>query len=507
MCALPRRHLIKVLLVAMLSAGCGTGESTPASPDDATIASDDAAPEVDGDGGVLANASADGGRDATAAALDATLGADGTVSADARVTMDGSPGGCGVLGTGPLFVDPTRGSDSAAGTNGAPECRMRTVTAALSRIRSGGAPAPRTIVVLGDVSYVTGERTWFVPADVQVIGAEASVGSSAFTPMQRRFSPALPPSFGAPTAVAFGGARARLGYFIVDGQAGAGTVPPLSGIEILAAGDGMVLDHVVAQHFSNSAITIGIGGFPADYPANALTRVTLTAVEASDNGSDGLSVAASGRATILGGSGAPSIFSRNGHAGINIRGGGATIDGAANGGFDVRALDNARSGILATSPTRPGPTIDVRGFQARGHLTYGAGIELDGEVTLKLRRSEIVGNKIGVLAVSFNGAVGELSGLDLGTATDPGSNVLQATGALANQGPGLCIRSQNQAASTLTIVARGNRWLTTIGTMADCASSTATLARRADCTVTGTPYALGIEPKAAGALVEVAGCQ
>jgi hypothetical protein len=94
----------------------------------------------------------------------------------------------------------------------------------------------------------------------------------------------------------------------------------------------------------------------------------------------------------------------------------------------------------------------------------------------------------------------DLSQLDLGTATDPGRNVLQAAIGFNPDLAGLCV-GMSGGQGTLTLTARGNIF----AGPTDCATSTASLMRSVVC---GGYVDVGVVPATGTTVnVDVATCQ
>jgi hypothetical protein len=147
-----------------------------------------------------------------------------------------------------------------------------------------------------------------------------------------------------------------------------------------------------------------------------------------------------------------------------------TINGVATGEGTVVAKSNTLANIFINHTPGAAPAVSsIDGVIATGSTNGDGGFQILGGSRVKLRNSMVLGNaKAGVAigAADATAAGSALAGIDLGTAQDPGRNVLQAAlGSNSNTGAGLCVQLDADAGNQ-TLAAAGN----TFAGPRDCAA-------------------------------------
>ncbi len=160
---------------------------------------------------------------------------------------------------------------------------------------------------------------------------------------------------------------------------------------------------------------------PAVY-VNGAGNVDLVDVRVTDNQGPGVHAASVFRLKVSSTLGGPrSTFDRN-LVGIHVDGGILELGGA-----DAR--DNVTHGIAITSASAGTHALDDLNATGNG----ANGVLVEGGANLKLRRSKLVSNRVGLLF-----RFGLLNDLDLGTASDPGKNHFGGVSA-NNKYAGICL--------------------------------------------------------------------
>ena len=186
---------------------------------------------------------------------------------------------------------------------------------------------------------------------------------------------------------------------------------------------------------------------------------------------------------------------------INITGFPVTVP-APNGQGTVVANGNALAGLRIFEAPGNAAFSTVNGLVAWQNAQHG--LRLYGGGKVKVRNSVFLANVLnGVYVTPYEAtaAGNDLSQLDLGTAADPGRNMMQAAlGSMPNLA-GLCLGMTPGLNMALTLSARGN----VFAGPTDCATSTAAIVRSTVCSGFAD---IGVVPGGDTAVnVDVATCQ
>jgi hypothetical protein len=155
----------------------------------------------------------------------------------------------------------------------------------------------------------------------------------------------------------------------------------------------------------------------------------------------------------------PNQVAFNGNTGSGIVVDGAssvTIQGAPgiSGAGSVVANDNQQSGIIINQTGANPPLNTLTGVVAWANQG-GRGLVISAGSVVNLRSSYLLSNNNAGVEILANGAITDVSKIDLGTLASPGKNTLQAAlGSGQNGGGGICMEFANNANATLT--AMGN---------------------------------------------------
>jgi hypothetical protein len=375
---------------------------------------------------------------------------------------------CALVTNGHYYVDPKNGDDDTAtgssATGGA--CAFQTIARALEFIGPGPAAGTK-IEVLNTATVVSPPEVFpiVVQKNVVIEGATAGTPSTIDIPTNT-------------TGFTLSAAASGLNNLIIDGGSTAGS----TGI-VATTGS------TATTTITNVEVT-GMGLDGIDVNDHGVLSI-LSGVVSHHNGANsthsGLVVQNNGVATITVNTGATmSSFDTNSQFGIYVLGAGQiTIGGTLQPA--VSASGNHDAGLcIVQTPGTAVPTNNVSNLQANGSVA-GNGIHIYGGSSLTLRGSETQGNDdSGILVETYvNGTTtsDDVSKIDLGTAASAGGNTFQfATGAMPNPGAGICFDLTATAGQTLK--AAGN-----IFEAANCATAADTLSKGTTC-AGGVDYAI-----------------
>jgi hypothetical protein len=205
---------------------------------------------------------------------------------------------------------------------------------------------------------------------------------------------------------------------------------------------------------------------------------------------------------------ATTSFSNNSEHGIYVTGSGAlNITGvpvtapAPNGQGTVIATNNAFDGLEIFETPVAAAQSSIYGLVAWNNTKHG--IQLFGGEKVKVRSSVLLNNKLNGLFITsadVTSAANSLSGINLGTAGDPGLNQIQAALGSNSDLTGLCI-SMAPGQGTLSLSAEGN----VFSGPTDCTTATSSVVRSAAC---ADNVDLGIVPAIGTTVtVDLAKCQ
>jgi hypothetical protein len=158
---------------------------------------------------------------------------------------------------------------------------------------------------------------------------------------------------------------------------------------------------------------------------------------------------------------AQTSFNANTENGIRVTDLGTLIvAGVSTGDGTVVARGNALANVFINHTPGMAPAVSViDGVLALGSQSGDGGIQILGGSRVRLRNSVALGNvEAGVIISSADAtaAGNALAEIDLGSADQPGHNLLQAAlGSNANGGAGLCVQLA-EAAGAQTLAAAGN---------------------------------------------------
>jgi hypothetical protein len=389
----------------------------------------------------------------------------GAIGAACKATATGSAYGVCTTCTLPspiggvttYYVDPNAGNDTTGvGSAGYGACSFKTVTRALSFI--GSTPSmPVVIKVLGGSTLSASETLPIaLPANVMVMGDTG--GATLTLPANKSGFVLDAPLSGVSGFTIDGNAHAGLYGVVVSGSASA------------MVGSATTLTNVTIQNTAHEGILLnGAGGTMPGLWIGA--GVTVTGAGTTAAPYSGLRATGSSALVISNVSGATTSFNGNSEHGILVDGQATvSITGTANlamlGTGTVEANANQFAGLVIAQTPKLGATLtpcSVDGFTVYG-TKGGNGIRIEGGSLVKVRNSVALGVTGDGIHVETN-VVGttrynDVSGIDLGTAADPGNNLVQAAvTAETNGGVGICLAVDASAGATLN--ARGNIFETT----------------------------------------------
>ncbi|HXJ21451.1 MAG TPA: hypothetical protein VMT03_14565 [Polyangia bacterium] len=387
--------------------------------------------------------------------------------------------GCSAATGNTYFVDPINGSDGSATGSGmaggiaTASCSFKTVTHALAVVSGIGATGTKIVIVGQAGQTVALDMTETLP-----IVVPANVAISTKTGPIRVNLPAA-------SDTAFGGFRLVGDQAVIspdpsapitiDGNANS------SGIGIgVAPGSGKTaaVSYVTVQNTGGNGIAVTSGTL------NILQGVTVTNAGSSSRHHDGLNVSggtvnitvSAGQATTSFNSNTEHGIYVTGAAVLNITGVPVTTPGA-NGQGTVIANSNAFDGLEIFEGAGVAAQSTITGLVAWGNTKQG--VQLFGGEKVKVRRSVLLNNKLNGLfltAADSSAASNDLTGINLGTAGDPGLNQLQASLGSNADLAGLCV-SMAASQGALSLSAEGN----TFSGPTDCTTSTSAIARSTTC--------------------------
>jgi len=414
--------------------------------------------------------------------------------------------GCAAVTGNKYYVDPLNGDDSTATGSGVvngvanPSCSFRTVTRAL-QVVGGFAAAGTQIVVVGrNGQTVTLDATEVLPI---IVPANVTVATQA-GPIRVNLPASSDVNLGNVGGFQLGGDQATIAPdpaapITIDGGSNS------SGIAIgvsPGAGKSAALSYVNVQNtgghgivVSNGTLSIGQG-------------LVVTGAGTALKRRDGLNIAG-GLVNIMVGNGqAPTLFNNNSQHGIYVFGTGViNITGfpltvpAPNGQGTVVATGNAFAGLRIFEAPGAAGMSTINGFVAWQNAQNG--LRLYGGEKVKVRNSVFLANVLnGVYVTGYDASAAgnDLSQVDLGSVSDAGRNVLQASVGSMPDLAGLCV-GMSPSRGLLTLSARGNIF----AGPTDCTTSTAGIVRSAVC---GGFVDLGVVSASGTTVnVDVAGCQ
>jgi hypothetical protein len=351
---------------------------------------------------------------------------------------------CATVAGKNYLVDPVNGSDSGSTGSNSPtvSCSFKTIGRALQFI-GAAAVAGTTVTIVGSAApsqpavVKTGETfPIVVPANVTIVG--------------QNFVTVAPPAN--TSAFRLAAAASGLKNLTLDG----GNHTAATGVVVLAGSTSTTtLEDVAVSNFLGDGIQVAGG-----------TLSIGSGVTSSNNGllptrSDGLHVSVRNGAggTVIISLPTPNQVAFNGNTGSGIVVDGAssvTIQGApgTSGAGSVVANDNQQSGIIINQTGANPPLNTLAGVVAWANQG-GRGLVISAGSVVNLRSSYLLSNNNAGVEILANGAITDVSKIDLGTLASPGKNTLQAAlGSGQNGGGGICMEFANNANATLT--AMGN---------------------------------------------------
>ncbi|HXU64969.1 MAG TPA: hypothetical protein VN962_24895, partial [Polyangia bacterium] len=387
--------------------------------------------------------------------------------------------GCSAATGNTYFVDPINGNDASATGSGVaggvatPSCSFKTVTHALQVVSGIGAAGTKIVIVgqSGQTVTLDGAETLpiVVPANVAISTKSGPIRVSL------------------PTAsdTAFGGFR------LVGDQAVISPDPsaPLtiegnansSGIGIgVSPGNGKSasISYVTVQNTGGNGITVTSGTL------NILQGVTVTNAGSTSRHHDGLNVSGGTVNISVAAGQATTSFSNNSEHGIYVTGtavlnisGVPVTSTAPNGQGTVIANNNAFDGLEIFEAPGVAAQSSIQGLVTWGNTKQG--IQLFGGEKVKVRRSILLNNKLNGLFITSSDitpAANDLSGINLGTAGDPGLNQIQAALGSNSDLTGLCV-SMAPLQGPLSLSAEGN----VFAGPTDCTTSASGVVRSTSC--------------------------
>jgi len=414
--------------------------------------------------------------------------------------------GCSAASGNKYYVDPINGDDATAtgsgkvGSVAIPSCSFRTVSHALQV--AGGFAVPGTqIIIVGQ----NGQTVSLAATETLPIIVPANVTIATQTGPIRVSLPASgDTNMGNVAGFQLGGDQAAIAPdpsapITIDGNSNSSGI----GIGVSpGAGKSASLAYVNVQNTGGHGIAVSNGTL------SIAQGVTVSGAGTALKRRDGLNVAG-GLVNIMVTTGqAPSTFNNNTQHGIYVTGAGVVnINGfpvtvpAPNGQGTVVASGNAFAGLRIFEAPGAAALSTINGFV--GWQNAQNGLRLYGGEKVKVRNSVFLANVLnGVYVTGFDGtaAGNDLSGLDLGSASDAGHNVFQAAVGSMPDLAGLCV-GMSPGRGIVTLSARGN----VFAGPTDCATSMAGIVRSGVC---GGFVDLGVVSAVGTTVtVDVAGCQ
>ena len=398
----------------------------------------------------------------------------GTAYVAGDLCLAGACGKCDAVGS-TYFVDPVNGSDTvgtgsgAAGGVASSRCAFKTVANAILHIGANAAGATLVISVAGPSKLDATEK---YPLKVPPKTTVTTTGGNvvvALTANARAFD------------LTKDGASLDGGTFLIDIDAEKQGGTKTAGVFVgTGATDATRIRHVRISDTVGAAIAVTGTG-----------RVTIEEgvhLRRSGRGTGtvpGLAIGdPAGFATLEAPAGSDPILIEECGNGIAVTGGGGikiagVPDAASTDKGTIVVQKNLGPGIVITQGgllPGPAPLCDVFGVVSFGNGTAnaGSGLRVSYTSNVRLRSSVFLANKThGVHVIAAD--VGLLA-FDMGTASEPGLNVVQRLNVQGsiNLGTGICLSPGNGA--NLTIPARGN----VFGTGKDCSTTAATLVQTAN---------------------------
>ena len=383
---------------------------------------------------------------------------------------------CDSVTGGAYYVDPVNGSNATgstgsdkAGGQTAAACAFKSITYALSVI---GAPATATTITVLTNDPASNETfPLIIPANVTVKGSTNAVNVSVAATMTTDAGVVAADGF------VLGAANSGVESLTVTGltgaadgiRAGTGSAASteLTNVTVtgFATGDGVLVSG------TSSILTLHAG---------VVLTANLNGLHVSDTGTV---VSTNTDQTN------PDVFRANTNDGILVDGHGTvTLTGTAGtlGAGSIVATANTAAGCALLPAQNSGnePLSALTGFVAwaNGAAGAGDGLHLEGGAHVKVRSSYLGANGAGVRVtastVTANLNSSDTSGIDLGAVGDFGLNTLQSptgaasdAGVSAQNGAGLCVTILPNQSQQL--VAKGNIWANSLGTMSlDCSTVT-----------------------------------
>ncbi|HXU04945.1 MAG TPA: hypothetical protein VN903_28480, partial [Polyangia bacterium] len=414
--------------------------------------------------------------------------------------------GCAAVTGNKYFVDPMNGDDSTATGSGVvsgvanPSCSFRTVTRALQVVGGFAAPGTQIIIVGQSGQTVPLHGTEGLPI---IVPANVTIATQA-GPIRVNLPASSDPNLGNVAGFQLGGDLATIAPdpsapITIDGGSNSSGI----GIGVSpGSGKAAAVSYVTIQNtgghgvaVSNGTLSIGQG-------------VVVTGAGTAAKRRDGLNIAGGLVNIVVGNGQAPSMFNNNSQHGIYVTGAGViNITGfpvtvpAPNGQGTVVASGNAFAGLRIFEAPGAAGLSTVNGFVSWQNAQNG--LRLYGGDKVKIRNSVFLANVLnGVYVTGYDAtaAGNDLSQLDLGSASDPGRNVLQASVGSMPDLAGLCV-GMSPGRGALTLSARGNIF----AGPTDCSTSTAAVVRSAVC---NGFVDLGVVPSGGTTVtVDVATCQ
>ncbi len=431
--------------------------------------------------------------------VDNDCGAAGTACVNHTCTA------CNAVSGNKWYVDPVNGNDLTAtgsglsGSTVAPGCAFKTVTQAIAHMPTTPF-AGSQIVIVGSAGTTTG------------------LASGDTLPLILPTNTTLTTS-GGPVTVTVAAAGA---FKLNNNNSGisGGTGAPLvldgnnhtGGIGILVSpGTGTFtanVANVTVQNTNSDGIRVTAG-----------TLTVGAGVGVKGSNADGIRISG-GAANINNPSGTQTLFANNASHGIEVSGTGSVSVTATPGtpvpsnSGTVVCTGNTTAGLrIAQTPGAAGlVTNSINGLVSWQNGNYG--LRLFGGSKVKVRNSQFLGNtSYGVIVGSgaTSAAGNDLSGLDLGSAGDPGKNYLQVPLGAAglNASGGLCVALSACTGTCLgplteNLAAEGNFMVSAAGNLqVDCSASTSAITKG----TCGGLRSEGINAAAnITATVDVAGC-
>lgn len=390
---------------------------------------------------------------------------------------------CGPVANDVFFVDPVNGQDT--GTNGSSGCPFQTLSRGLQVIVAtypSGAPAGTRLVLRAPSNSGTGERFPLrVPPQVMVESEDAGAPQTVTVSAGNTGFVLSAPDSGVRFLVIDGASAGATGVRVETGATLTTTVEDLSvrgftsaGVQVTGGSVRIGQGVVLTQNGSTSSGGAGlrVSGGVASVAVAAGQRPTRF----DDNRANGVLVESTGRLLLQG---VPDL------TGFPAAQNPPAVTGDVG---TVTANGNTLANVAFASTSTTVSSID--GVVAnRGQ---GNGLNILAGSNVVVRNCVAVGNRNAGLRVSPS-STNPVTGIDLGSAVDPGRNVLQSS-VRPNTDSGLCVG--NFFNFNMTIPARGNDF----GGGRSCRVATTPMTTlqtsRAGCT---GMLDVGIEPTTSGA--------